>query len=385
VKRHIFDSDHEDFRQVVKGFVQRHIVPNDEKFTREGQFSRELWLAAGEAGLLGLCVPEQYGGAGVDDYRFNAVMDEELTQAGLGYASGFGIHTHVNSQYLVHKTNDEQKERWLPGFCTGELRTAVAMSEQSGGSDLAALQTRAVRDGDDWIVNGSKIFISNGNTAELFITAVRTDPNDRSGGITLLAIEADREGFDRGRSLEKIGLHQNDTAELFFDNVRVPDANVIGEVGQGFYYMMEHLAQERLASAVCSVAQARAIFEITRTYVSNRRAFGASIGSLQHIRFAMADMITEIDIAQAYVDACVDAHVRGELSAIDAAKAKLKTSEIQNQIIDQCLQFHGGYGFMTENAVARAWQDARISRIWAGSSEIMREVIGRSLELRGPA
>ncbi|EHI11679.1 acyl-CoA dehydrogenase family protein [Mycolicibacterium thermoresistibile] len=385
MQRTLYDSDHEDFRAVVRNFVQTHIEPNDEKFAAEGRLSRELWRAAGDTGMLGLCVPEQYGGAGVNDYRFNAVMDEELTRAGMAYACGLGVHTHVVSQYLVHMTTEEQRARWLPDFVSGELITAVAMSEPSGGSDLAALRTRARRDGDQWVINGSKIFITNGATADLIVVAVRTGEETGSRGISLIAVEGDAPGLDRGRTLRKIGQHQGDTAELFFDDCRVPVANLIGEEGAGFRAMMEHLAQERLASAVCNVAHARHVLELTCRYVTERYAFGASLGALQHIRFQMADMVTELDIIQTYVDACVAAHVRGDLTAIDAAKAKLKSSDIQSQIVDTCVQLHGGYGYMEEYEVARAWRDARVTRIWAGTNEIMREVIGRSLNLREPS
>ncbi|WP_310962487.1 acyl-CoA dehydrogenase family protein [Nocardioides terrisoli] len=381
--RSIYDTDHEDFRTSVRAFVRNAIEPHDERFAHEGRLDRELWRAAGALGLLGLCVAEEYGGMGVDDYRFNAVMDEELTRAGLAYACALGIHTHVVSQYLTKRTTEEQRQRWLPGFCSGDIVTAVGMSEPAGGSDLAGLQTRATLDGDQWVVNGSKIFITNGASADLIVTAVRTEPTTGRDGISLIAVDGNSPGLHRGKLLHKVGQHQGDTAELFFDEVRVPADNLIGVRGEGFGYMMEHLAQERLASAVCNITHAQHVLEMTRDYVSTRQAFGASIGSLQHIRFRMADLVTEVDIAQSYVDACVDAHVRGELTPIDAAKAKLKTSDLQNEVVDACVQMHGGYGYMQESAVARAWQDARVTKIWAGSNEIMREVIGRSLQLRG--
>jgi alkylation response protein AidB-like acyl-CoA dehydrogenase len=381
VLRTLFETDHEDFRAVVRKFVEREILPNDASFEASGSFSRDLWRAAGDQGFLGLYVPTEYGGSDVRDYRFNAVLDEELTHAGLAYAAALGVHTHVVAPYLVHLTTEEQRKRWLPDFCTGDLVTAVAMTEPSGGSDLAALQTRAVHDGSDWKITGSKIFITNGATADLVIVAARTQPGTRSEGITLFAVDSEMAGFDRGSKLRKLGQHQGDTAQVYLDDVRVPYDNVIGEPHRGFYHMMEHLSQERLASAVCNISNARDMTGWTIDYVRNRQAFGRTIGALQNTRFVLADLMTEIDVTQSFVDACIVAHNQGLLSPADAAKAKLKSSEVQNSVADACLQLHGGYGYMYESRIARAWQDARVTKIWAGTNEIMREVVGRSLAL----
>lgn len=381
MRRTLYGEDHEAFRKVVRKYVEREIMPNRERFIRDGAISREAWLAAGSQGLLGLSVPEEYGGGGTTDYRFNAVFDEELTRPGLAYSAAFGVHTHVMSNYLVRLANDEQRERWLPGFCSGDIVTAIAMTEPSGGSDLAALTTRASPDGEDWILSGAKTFITNGISADLVVVAARTLPGSRSKGITLLVVEAGMPGFERGRKLEKVGQREGDTAELFFEEVRVPKENVLGEINAGFSYMMKHLPTERLASAVCNLSHARYALEGTIEYARTRTAFGQAIGSHQHNRFLLADLMTSVDVAQAWVDCCVESHTLGELSTADASKAKLFTSEVQSRVTDACVQLYGGYGYMTESEVARAWQDARVTRIWAGTSEIMREVIGRSLGL----
>ena len=381
MRRTLYTDDHEAFRGIVREYVAREIEPHQEDFRREGRISREAWLKAGEQGLLGLSVPEQYGGAGVDDYRFNAIFDEELTRPGMAYSCAMGVHTHVIANYLVKLTTEEQKQRWLPGFCSGEIITGVGMTEPGGGSDVGSISTRAVKDGDSWVINGSKTFITNGATADLIVVAAKTNPDARAKGISLFAVEAGMPGFERGRPLNKIGQHEGDTAELFFEDVRVPAENLIGELDRGFMHMMEHLATERLASAICNLSQARHVLELTMEYARTRKAFGQSIGSFQNSRFVLADCVTSLDVSQAWVDACIVAHSEGELSAVDASKAKLWTSEVQSRILDACLQLHGGYGYIQEYEVARAWQDARVTRIWAGTSEIMREVIGRDLAL----
>jgi alkylation response protein AidB-like acyl-CoA dehydrogenase len=381
MRRTLYTEDHEAFREVMREYVAREIEPHQEEFRSAGRISRDAWLRAGEQGLLGLSVPEEFGGAGVDDYRFNAVFDEELTRPGLAYSCAMGVHTHVLGNYLVHLTTDEQKKRWLPGFCSGEIITAIGMTEPGGGSDVGSISTRAVRDGDSWVINGSKTFITNGASADLVIVAAKTDPEARAKGISLFAVEAGTPGFERGRPLNKIGQHEGDTAELFFEEVRVPAENLIGELDRGFMHMMEHLATERLASAICNLSHARYILDLTLEYARTRKAFGKSIGSFQNSRFALADCVTSVDVSQAWVDACIMAHTNGELSAVDASKAKVWTSEVQSQVLDTCLQMHGGYGYIQEYEVARAWQDARVTRIWAGTSEIMREVIGRDLDL----
>jgi len=379
MRRTIFEDDHESFRATCAAFVEKHAAPQLESFIENKGLPREFWLEAGRQGLLGLEIPEEFGGADAGDFRFNAVLSEELSKASAALASCMGIHTNIAVPYLVDLGTQEQKERWLPRCVTGEVLTAIAMTEPGGGSDLAALKTSAVRDGSDWVINGSKTFITNGFSADLILTAVRTSPEKGAKGITLFAIEATDEGFSRGRKLDKVGQAESDTAELFFENVRVGDDRVIGEVDRGFIYMMERLPQERLAGSVSNIAHAKQILAETIQYAHDRKAFGQSIGALQHNKFLIAELVTAIEVAEAYVDQGVLAHSKGEFSAIDAAKAKWWSAQVQNDVLDHCVQLHGGYGFMNEYRVARAWRDARVTKIWAGSNEIMKELIGRDL------
>jgi alkylation response protein AidB-like acyl-CoA dehydrogenase len=379
VKRSIYDSDHEAFRSSVREFLGREVEPHLEEHVAAKAMPREMWLAAGKQGLLGLEIPEQYGGSEAGDYRYNAVLTEELARVNMALASCVGIHADIVAPYLVHLTTEEQRERWLPKFCTGEILTAIGMTEPSGGSDLAALRTTAVKDGDHWVLNGSKTFITNGYSADLVIVAARTSPEKKARGITLFGVEAGMEGFSRGRKLDKVGQPESDTAELFFEDVRVPDANVIGEVDGGFIHMMQWLPQERLGSAVTNIAHAAAILEETIEYAKERKAFGQSIGAFQHNKFLMAELVTKIEVAQAFIDQAVVAHTKGELTPVDAAKAKWWSAEVQNDVLDHCVQIYGGYGYMNEYRVARAWSDARVTKIWAGSNEIMKELIGRDL------
>jgi alkylation response protein AidB-like acyl-CoA dehydrogenase len=381
MRRTLYGEDHEAFRGVVREFAARTLLPADERFLAQRGFDREVWTEAGKQGLLGLEVPEAYGGSAAGDYRFNAVLNEELPKVSLGYASCFGIHFDIVAPYLVELCSEEQKQRWLPPFCTGDLVTAIAMTEPSGGSDLAALKTTAVPAGDDWIINGSKTFITNGYSADLVIVAARTSPEKRARGISLFAVEAGTPGFERGRKLDKVGQHESDTAELFFTDVRVGADSLIGEVDQGFIYMMERLPQERMAAAVNNLSHARAVFDETLAYTKEREAFGQPIGSFQHNKFTLAELHTALEVTQSFVDDCVVAHAAGELGPVDAAKAKWWTSQVQNDVIDACVQLHGGYGYMTEYRVTRAWADARVTKIWAGSNEIMKELIGRDLGL----
>jgi alkylation response protein AidB-like acyl-CoA dehydrogenase len=381
VKRSIYDSDHEAFRASVREFLDREVKPHLEEHVEAKAMPREMWLAAGKQGFLGLEIPEQYGGSEAGDYRYNAVLTEELAKVNMALASCVGIHADIVAPYLVHLTTEEQRERWLPKFCTGEILTAIGMTEPSGGSDLAALRTTAVRDGDHWCLNGSKTFITNGYSADLVVVAARTSPEKKARGITLFAVEAGMEGFSRGRKLDKVGQPESDTAELFFEDVRVPDANVIGEVDGGFIHMMQWLPQERLGSAVTNIAHAAAILEETIEYAKERKAFGQPIGAFQHNKFLLAELVTKIEVAQAFIDEAVVAHTKGELTPIDAAKAKWWSAEVQNDVLDHCVQIYGGYGYMNEYRVARAWQDARVTKIWAGSNEIMKELIGRDLGL----
>ncbi len=379
--RTIYDEDHEAFRAAVREYLTRHVTPHLEEFIDARALPREIWIEAGKQGFLGLEIPEEYGGSQAGDYRFNAVMAEELAKVSGAISSCFGIHYDVVAPYLVQLTTPEQRRRWLPGFCTGELVTAIAMTEPSGGSDLAALKTTAARDGDDWVLNGSKTFITNGYSADLVVVAARTSPEKKAHGITLFAVESGMAGFTRGRKLDKVGQTESDTAELFFEDVRLPDANRIGEVDRGFISMMERLPQERIGSAISNLAHAAQILLETIDYTKERTAFGQPIGSFQHNKFLLAEMVTRVDVTQAYIDTCVLAHDRGDLTAIDAAKAKWWSAQVQNEVLDACVQLYGGYGYMNEYRVARAWRDARVTKIWAGSNEIMKELIGRDLGL----
>jgi alkylation response protein AidB-like acyl-CoA dehydrogenase len=379
--RTIFDEDHEAFRESCRTFVDRQLRPNQEKHIANHEFGREFWLELGKQDLLGLNVPAEYGGSGVEDSRFAMVLAEELSKFAFAYSSCVGIHADCVAPYLVDLCTEEQKRRWLPKFCTGELITAIAMTEPSGGSDLANLKTTAVRDGSDWILNGSKTFITNGYSADLVVVAARTSPEKRARGITLFGVETGMPGFERGRKLDKIGQPESDTAELFFADVRVPVSNVIGEVDQGFIYMMERLVTERVGAAVSNLAHARQILDETLAYAKERQAFGQPIGSFQVNKHTLAELVTRCEVTQAFIDACIMAQLNGTLSAVDAAKAKWWSAEVQNSVLDACVQLWGGYGYMNEYRVARAWADARVTRIWAGSNEIMKELIGRDLGL----
>jgi long-chain-acyl-CoA dehydrogenase len=384
MRRSIYDEDHEAFRGSVREFLDRSVVPHVDEHAAQKALPREFWLEAGKQGFLGLEVPEQYGGQieeGEKDYRFNAVLLEELSKVNAALSSCVGIHADIVAPYLVELTTEEQRQRWLPGVASGEILTAIGMTEPSGGSDLAALRTTAVRDGDDWVINGSKTFITNGYSADLVVVAARTAPEKKAKGITLFGVETAKAGFSRGRKLDKVGQDESDTAEMSFTDLRCTDADIIGELDQGFIHMMQNLPQERLGCAVSNLAHARQILEETLQYAKDRKAFGQGVGSFQHNKFLLAELVTQVDVTQAYVDQCVVAHSAGELTSVDAAKAKWWTSQVQNEILDHCVQLHGGYGFMNEYRVARAWRDARVSKIWAGSNEIMKELIGRDLGL----
>jgi alkylation response protein AidB-like acyl-CoA dehydrogenase len=380
-RRPIFDRDHEAFRDSVREFLRRHVRPHTDRFIADRAFPRQLWLEAGRQGFLGLQVAEEYGGSAAGDYRFNAVLTEELARVSAALVSCLGIQFDVVAPYLAELTTTEQKRRWLPSFCAGELVTAIGMTEPTGGSDLAALKTTAVRDHDAWVLNGSKTFITNGYSADLVVVAARTGEGKAARSITLFGVESSRAGFSRGRKLDKVGQDESDTAELFFDDVRVPQANVIGEVDRGFVHMMQRLPQERLGSAVSNVAHASQILTETLDYVKERKAFGQPIGSFQYSKFVLAELVTQVEVTQAYVDQAVLSHVAGTLSAVDAAKVKWWSADVQNKVLDTCVQLHGGYGFMNEYRVARAWRDARVTKIWAGTNEIMKELIGRDLGL----
>ncbi|MFA4930196.1 MAG: acyl-CoA dehydrogenase family protein [Patulibacter sp.] len=381
MKREIYDEDHEAFRASVREFLDRSVIPHVEQHATDKAIPREFWREAGRQGFLGLEIPEEYDGAGAGDYRFNAVLLEELNKVNAALGSCVGIHADITAPYLVELGTEEQKRRWLPGVASGEILLAIGMTEPSGGSDLAALKTTAVRDGDGWVINGSKTFITNGYSADLVLVAARTSPEKKARGITLFAVDTTLPGFSRGRKLDKVGQDESDTAELFFENLRVTDAEIVGELDGGFIHMMQKLPQERLGCAISNVAHAKQILEETIQYAKDRQAFGQSIGNFQHNKFLLAEQVTAIEVAEAFIDRCVVQHDAGELTPVDAAKAKWWSSQVQNDVLDHCVQLHGGYGFMNEYRVARAWRDARVSKIWAGSNEIMKELIGRDLGL----
>jgi alkylation response protein AidB-like acyl-CoA dehydrogenase len=379
--RNHYDADHLAFGAAFRAFADKAIVPNYLDWEREGITPREVFLEAGKGGFLGMAVPEEYGGGGVDDFRFNQVLAEQVAAAGVtGSGLGLTLHNDICLPYFLTICDDEQKQRWLPGIASGELITAIAMTEPGAGSDLSGIRTSAKRDGDHYIVNGSKTFITNGINADLVVTAVRTG-EDRHKGISLLVLERGLAGFERGRNLDKLGLHSQDTAELSFSDVRVPVANRLGEEGEGFTYLTDKLPQERISIAVAAVAEARAAFEETVRYVKERQAFGTAIASFQHTKFALAEMITEIDVTQAFVDQCVDRLNEKSLSTAGASKAKWWATEMQARVIDRCLQLHGGYGYMSEYPISRRYADARITRIYGGTTEIMKSVVSKSLGL----
>jgi alkylation response protein AidB-like acyl-CoA dehydrogenase len=382
MRRGIFTEEQDSYRESFARFLAAEAVPQYAQWERDGIVPRELYAKAAAHGFAAMSVPERHGGAGVDDFRFNVVIGEEAALAGVwGFGLGLTLHNDVCLPYLLSYGNDEQHERWLPGVAAGESILAIAMTEPDTGSDLAGIKTRAIRDGDHYVVNGSKTFITNGINSDLVIVAVKTDPSERHRGVSLLVIERGMDGFERGRNLDKIGQHAQDTAELHFTDVRVPVANLLGEEGHGFRYLVSNLAQERLSIAIQSLACARAGLAVTLEYVRGRTAFGQPVGSFQNSRFRLADCHAEIAVAQAHLDACVMALLAGELGPEDAAVAKLSATETQGRVLDRCVQLHGGYGFMAEYPIARAWADARATRIFGGTNEIMREIIGRSLGL----
>ncbi|RCW45299.1 alkylation response protein AidB-like acyl-CoA dehydrogenase [Halopolyspora algeriensis] len=378
MRRELFDDEHEAFREAARSFIDGELVPHQEEWEAAGIVSRDAWLAAGKQGLLGMSVDERHGGGGVDDFRFNVVFNEEMIAAGV---SGFGVpvHNDINAPYLTRLATEEQKQRWLPGFCSGETITAIAMTEPGTGSDLQGIRTSAVRDGDDYILNGQKTFISNGINADLVIVVACTDPEAGHEGFSLLVVERGMPGFERGRNLDKIGQKSQDTAELFFNDVRVPAANLLGEEGQGFIYLMQNLPQERLSIAVASIAGAERTLEATKEYCRNRTAFGRPIGKFQHNRFELAEMATEVQIGRVFADRCVTEHLRGDLGVEHAAMAKWWLSELNKRVVDRCLQLHGGYGYMTEYPVAKAFLDSRVQTIYGGTTEIMKEIVGKSM------
>ena len=380
MQKNLYEADHEAFRATVRGFMDRYVIPQHAEWEKAGIVDRGIWLEAGKHGLLGFELPEEYGGGGVADFRYNAVLVEEITRAG-ATGVGFGLHNDVVAPYLTKLATEEQKARWFPGFCSGELITAIAMSEPAAGSDLQGIQSTAVRDGDAWVLNGSKTFITNGINSDLVIVVAKTDPSKGAHGISLLMVERGMPGFERGRNLDKIGLKAQDTAELFFTDVRVPVTNLIGEENHGFVHLMDNLPQERLSIAVGAVAAAEHIVEMTVDYCKTRTAFGRPIGSFQNSRFTLAEFATEVEIARTYLDRSILELNAGRLSATDAAMAKWWTTEMQKRVVDGCLQLFGGYGYMKEFPIAKAHLDSRVQTIYGGTTEIMKEIIGRSLGL----
>ncbi|MCV7419714.1 acyl-CoA dehydrogenase family protein [Mycobacterium yunnanensis] len=380
MKRLVFDEEHEQLRATARQFLEKECAPYAEKWESERIVDRDAYVAAGKYGLIGFNLPEKFGGGGVDDFRFNAVIVEEFTRYGLP-SPGLSLQNDIVGPYFANLANEEQQARWLPGYITGELIGAVAMTEPGAGSDLAGIKTTAVRDGDDWILNGAKTFISAGINSDLVVVVARTDPDAGHRGFSLLVVERGMEGFTRGRKLDKMGQHFADTAELNFENVRVPGANLLGEEGKGFYHLMTNLPSERLSIAIAAVAGARATFDDTLAYVKDRKAFGQPIGSFQHNKFVLAEMDTELEIAESYVDRCLRAVVDGELTAVEASKAKWWCTELAKRVVDHCVQLHGGYGYMNEYKVARDYVDVRIQTIYGGTTEIMKEIIGKDLGL----
>ena len=381
MKRLIFEPEHEQLRATAREFLAREVAPYADQWLRDGQVDREVYKKAGAVGLLGFNVPEEYGGGGaMDDFRFNAVVVEEFARFG-GTAPGLSLQNDVVAPYFVHLADDEQMKRWMPGIATGETILAVAMTEPGAGSDLAGIKTTARRDGDDYVLNGSKTFISAGINSDLVVVVCRTDPDPAAGhrAFSLLVVERGMPGFERGRKLDKMGLKAQDTAELHFTDVRVPASNLLGEENKGFYHLMKNLPSERLSIGISAIAGARAVFEETVQYVKDRKAFGQSVGSFQANRFSLAEMSTELDIAEQYIDRCLRAVIEGELTAVDAAKNKWWCTELAKKVIDRCLQLHGGYGYMNEYRVARAYTDSRIQTIFGGTTEIMKDLIGRDM------
>jgi len=383
MERGLYTSDHEAYRETVREFLAREVAPYADQWDEDRWIPREVFAKAAQAGIYALAVPEEYGGAGEPDYRFRMIVCEEVARINaLSFGLTIALQDDLVLAYLLDITNSEQRKRWLPGFASGEIIGALAMTEPGAGSDLQGMRTSARRDGEEWVINGSKTFISSGIMADLVILATRTDPDAGSRGFSLFVVERDTPGFERGRKLDKIGLPAQDTAELFFSQARVPDGNMLGEEGQGLQYLMSHLPRERLGVSAKAIATCRAILDLTIEYCNGRTAFGKPISQFQNTRFELAEMETEIDIAEAYVDRSALAYNAGVLTPVEAAKGKWYVSELQKRVIDRCLQLHGGYGYMTEYAVGKAYIDTRIQTIYGGTTEIMKELIGRDIVKR---
>jgi alkylation response protein AidB-like acyl-CoA dehydrogenase len=385
VRRTLYTPDHEAYREMVREFLAREVVPHQHEWDRNHRIDRQVFVSAAKAGVYALEVDERYGGASEHDYRYRMVVCEEVAKVNaLSFGLTVSLQDDLVLHYLLDLTSEEQKQRWLPGFASGQLIGALAMTEPGAGSDLRGIRTSARCDGDRWILNGQKTFISSGIMADLVVVAARTDQEGGSQAFSLFVVERDTPGFRRGRQLDKIGLPAQDTAELFFDDAEVSLDNLLGEQGRGLQYLMSHLPRERLGVTAQAIATTRAIFRQTVEYCQQRNAFGQSLTALQHIRFELAEMATELDITEAYVDKSVQAFNAGELSPVDAAKGKWYVSELQRRLLDRCLQLHGGYGYMVEYPVARAYLDTRAQTIYGGTTEIMKELIGREIAGSNP-
>ena len=376
----IYEQEHEDFRTSVRAFMEKEVVPHHDAWEKDGQVSRDVWLKAGEAGLLCFDVDEEYGGAGVKDFRYNTIVAEELARAGAS-GPGFPVHSDIIVPYISQLGTPEQKQRWLPGLVSGEIISAIAMTEPGAGSDLQGVRTTALfkPDRDCYVLNGSKTFISNGILSDLVIVVCKTDPDAGHRGISLLVVERGMKGFERGRNLDKVGMKAQDTAELFFDNVEVPKENLLGEEGSGFISLMMNLPQERISIAAMAVAAIEQVLDMSLAYAKERQAFGKPIGSFQHNRFVLAEMATHAHVARVFVNDCILKLNAGEVDTTLASMAKWWTTELQKQVVDAGVQLHGGYGYMMEYPIAKAFVDSRIQTIYGGTTEIQKEIIGRSL------
>lgn len=378
MQKHLLEEEHLLFQGAFRVFIQKEITPYHDQWEKDGLVSREVWKKAGANGFLCMDLPEEYGGFGIKDFRYNAIITEEMVNAGAN-GPGFVLQNDVMAPYFATYFSEEQKKKWLPGIISGDIITAIAMTEPGTGSDLGGVKTTAIKNGEHYIVNGSKTFITNGILSDLVIVVAKTDPSQTHSGVSLVVVERGMEGFSRGKNLEKIGMHAQDTAELFFDNVKIPLDNLLGQEGHGFYYLMNNLPQERLSIAVAGCAIAEKILQITIQYCKDRTAFGRPIGKFQHTRFKLAEMKTEVTIARTFVDQCILELNEGKLTVEKAAMAKYWVTDMQCKVVDQCLQLHGGYGFMKEYAVAKAFTDGRVQKIFGGTNEIMKEIIGRSM------
>jgi alkylation response protein AidB-like acyl-CoA dehydrogenase len=377
IPRTVFEPEHELFRDSVRKFLEAEAIPYHEQWEKDGEVDRALWQKAGAQGFLVPTAPEEYGGVGVD-FRYNVIVTEEVARAGLS-GIGWGLHSDIVVPYILEFGSAAQKDKYIPTCVTGDIVTAIAMTEPGTGSDLQGIKTTAVLDGDEYVINGSKTFISNGQQADLIIVAARTDPAGGAAGISLLLVEATTPGFERGTNLEKVGMKAQDTSELFFSDARVPKANLLGKEGEGFLYLMRELPQERLSIALMCIATAESVLQQTVAYVSERKAFGKPLAAFQNTQFKLAEMDTEVTAARVFIDRCLELHLDGKLDAVDASKAKLLSTELLGRVVDECVQLHGGYGYMWEYPVARAYADARVQRIVGGTSEVMKLIIGRAL------